>query len=197
MTETSVVHGRNDEKDDIDSAAKRVIHLNIPPRFYLVPGAAIVVGSVIGLMRGSQRASLRFLAENVHRAPTTVQGWYFYNKTKNYKVLYGGLKGAAAEASKLTLVALGWVGIEEGLERVGWGQLSEIGAAIGTAGVFSAVYRLPWKTTRRTLLLGLIMGSSLKMLSWSREKLQEQVDALGDSSGQGSERVETKERGSG
>jgi len=115
------------------------IHLNIPRRFYLVPGAAIIVGAAIGLVRGSQTTSLRFLAENVHRPPTTVQGWYFYNKTKNYKVLLGGVKGAGVEASKLAVIASGWVGIEEGLERAGWGQVSELGAAVGTAGVCSAV----------------------------------------------------------
>lgn len=134
-----VIPAPGDERDDAEATTKRVIRLTIPPRFYLVPGAAFIVGSAIGIMRGGRSASLRFLAENVHRPPTTVQGWYFYNKTKNYKVLFGGLKGAGAEASKLVLVALGWVGIEEGLARSGWGQLSEVGAAVGTAGVFSAV----------------------------------------------------------
>ncbi|KAG6911632.1 hypothetical protein DXG01_007882 [Tephrocybe rancida] len=128
-----------DAHDDIDTTRKDAIHINIPPRFYLVPGAAFLVGTTIGLMRGSRQASLRFLAENAHRPPTTMQGWYFYKKTKNYKVIFGGLKGAAAEASKLSAVALGWVGIEEGLERVGWGQFSEVGAGVGTAGMFSAV----------------------------------------------------------
>jgi hypothetical protein len=128
-----------DNQDDVEHSTKDSIHLTIPPRFYLVPGAAVIVGSAIGLMRGSQTASLRFLAENVHRPPTTVQGWYFYNKTKNYKVLLGGLKGAGAEGSKLAVVALGWVGIEEALERVGWGEAKEVGAAVGTAGMFSAV----------------------------------------------------------
>ena len=126
------------DQDDMANT-KNSIHLAIPPRFYLVPGAAVVAGTVIGLMRGSQTASLQFLAENVHRPPTTVQGWYFYNKTKNYKVLLGGLKGAGVEASKLVVVALGWVSIEEGLERVGLGQAKDVGAAVGTAGMFSAV----------------------------------------------------------
>lgn len=127
------------DQDDIVSPTKNSIHLTIPPRFYLVPGTAVIVGTAIGLIRGSQTASLQFLAENVHRPPTTVQGWYFYNKTKNYKVLLGGLKGAGKEASKLAMVALGWMSIEEGLERVGWGQAKEVGAAVGTAGMFSAV----------------------------------------------------------
>lgn len=127
------------EDDVLEVPVDNAIHLTIPPRFYLVPGAAVIVGTAIGLMRGAQATSLQFLAENAHRPPTTVQGWYFYKKTKNYKVMLGGLKGAGAEASKLALVATGWVAIEEGLERVGWGQAKEVGAAVGTAGMFSAV----------------------------------------------------------
>lgn len=125
--------------DDDEQPVKRTIHLTIPERFYLVPGAAVVVGCAIGIMRGGRATSLRFLAENAHRPPTTVQGWYFYNKTKNYKVMLGALKGAAADAGKLGVVAVGWVGIEEGMKRVGWGDVSDVGAAVGTAGVFSAV----------------------------------------------------------
>ncbi|TFK43175.1 hypothetical protein BDQ12DRAFT_718418 [Crucibulum laeve] len=161
-----------------DTPGKKQIRLNIPSRFYLVPGTAILVGTAIGVMRGGRAASLRFLAENAHRPPTTVQGWYFYNKTKNYKVILGGLKGAGADAARLAVVALGWVGIEEGMRRVGWGELSEVGAAVGTAGVFSAVYRLPWKITRRTVMLGLVMGVGLKGLTWGREQLAAQKEAM-------------------
>ena len=118
---------------------RNAIHLTIPPRALILPGAAVVVGTVIGLMRGSRRVSLQFLAENAHRPPRTVQGWYFYNKTKNYKVMLGGLQQAGVDAGKLGATALGWVGIEEGLERVGWGDVGEIGAGVGTAGLFSAI----------------------------------------------------------
>ncbi|KAF8639890.1 hypothetical protein AX17_001142 [Amanita inopinata Kibby_2008] len=166
-------------QDDLDKLQnKKIIHLNVPPRFYLVPGAALIVGSAIGLVRGARAASLRFLAENVHRPPTTVQGWYFYNKTKNYKVMLGGLKGAGSEAGKLAVVALGWVGIEEGLERMGWGQLREVGAAVGTAGVFSLMYRLPLKSTRQTMILGLLMGCTLKGLGLGRERLEAQAVSM-------------------
>ncbi|KAF8633677.1 hypothetical protein AX15_001288 [Amanita polypyramis BW_CC] len=60
--------------DTDDSQKKRAIRLAVPRRFYLVPGAALTVGVAIGLVRGGRTASLRFLAENVHRPPTTVQG---------------------------------------------------------------------------------------------------------------------------
>jgi hypothetical protein len=124
---------------DSRSPNANAIQLTIPPRLYLLPGAAIIVGTIIGLRRGARRASMQFLAENVHRPPTTLQGWYFYKKTKNYKMMLSGLQQAGVDAGKLTVTVLGWVGIEEGMERVGWGDFSEIGAGLGTAGVFSAV----------------------------------------------------------
>ena len=123
-----------------DSASKPApIRISIPDRLYLLPGAAIILGTTIGLFRGSRRASLRFLAENVHRPPTTVQGWYFYNKTKNYRVIMGGLKEAGLEATRLGTTAAGWVCFEEGATRLGSEveSVKEVIAGVGTAGVFS------------------------------------------------------------
>ena len=118
---------------------KRAIHLTIPPRMYQIPLTAVGLGCAIGIMRGGRTASLRFLAENAHRPPKTVQGWYFYKKTKNYRVMLGALKGAGVEAGKLTALGLAYVGIEEGLVRAGWGGAKDMGAAVGTALVFSTV----------------------------------------------------------
>lgn len=125
--------------DDGSPDKPKQIRVNIPPRFYLLPGAAIVLGTTIGLFRGSRRASLRFLAENVHRPPTTVQGWYFYQKTKNYRVILGGLKGAGADALRLGTTAAAWVCFEEGATRLGEevANFKEIIAGLGTSAVFS------------------------------------------------------------
>lgn len=159
--------------DDNDGTSSQVVRFNVPNRYYLIPGAAIIVGTMIGLVRGSRTASLRFLAENVHRPPETVQGWYFYQKTKNYRVLMGGLKAAGADALRLGTTAVGWVGIEEGCKKMGWEDFQEIAAGAGTAGVFSAVYRLPWKASSRALVLGLMMGTAIRGLRWSQDHLQE------------------------
>lgn len=97
------------------------------------------VGTAIGLVRGSRAAGLRFLAENAHRPPTTVQGWYFYKKTKNYKMMLGGLRKAGTDAAKLGFTALAWVTFEEGLRQVGQDDFREIGAGLGTAGIFAGV----------------------------------------------------------
>ena len=64
----------------------------------VLPVVCASVGMALGFYRGGRMASLRFLAENAHRAPKTIKGWYLYNKTKNYRILYGGLKDGAKDA---------------------------------------------------------------------------------------------------
>ncbi|EIN10283.1 hypothetical protein PUNSTDRAFT_132376 [Punctularia strigosozonata HHB-11173 SS5] len=159
--------------DADDDSSPRNIHLSIPTRFLLLPGTAILVGTTLGLVRGSRVASLRFLAENAHRPPTTVRGWYFYNKTKNYRVMMAGLKMAALDAGRLGATAAAWVGVEEAVSRAGegWEDVSEVAAGTGTAALFSAVYRLPRKVAYRTVALGLLVGCSLSALRASRRYL--------------------------
>ena len=115
------------------------IRIFVNPRFYQLAGAAFLVGTAIGLARGSRLAGLRFRAENAHRPPTTMRGWYFYQKTKNYKMILGGLHEAGKHGSKLGLTVIGWVGAEEALRKIGWDDVSELGAGLFTAGTFSAV----------------------------------------------------------
>ena len=115
------------------------IHVKLPRQYYLLPGAAVLTGISIGLFRGSRTASLRFLAENAHRPPTTVRGWYLYNKTKNYRVLLGGLREAGADATKLGLTAATWVAIEEGCTSLGFDDVREMAAGLGTGTLFGAV----------------------------------------------------------
>lgn len=47
-----------------------------------IPITAFAIGFGTGLHQAAKRSSLVFMAENAHRRPDTVQGWYFYNKTK-------------------------------------------------------------------------------------------------------------------
>jgi len=130
------------------------IHINIPPRLYQVPGAALVVGTVIGAVRGSRKEGLRFLAENAHRAPTTLQGWYFYNKTKNYRKILGGLREGGRQGLKLSATAVGWVTIEESIRRLGHGfeEVAEVGAGVGTGAMFGLVCECPRSLQRPYLI---------------------------------------------
>ncbi|TCD70835.1 hypothetical protein EIP91_001525 [Steccherinum ochraceum] len=131
--------------DDDDASPKpETIRLTIPTRYYTLPAAAVFAGTTIGLVRGSREASLRFLAENAHRPPTTVKGWYFYNKTKNYRVILGALKHASTDAFKLGVTATGWVALEEGCNRAGLDDFAEVTAGVGTAEWKGGGSRLRW-----------------------------------------------------
>ncbi|KAG1753813.1 uncharacterized protein EDB91DRAFT_1099953, partial [Suillus paluster] len=148
-------------------------------RYFILPASAAFVGVFIGAVRGSRLASLRFLAENAHRPPKTIRGWYLYNKTKNYKRMAAGLKSGGKDAAKLGVTGLVWVGIEDGLGGCGtpWDDLKEVGAGAGTAGAFAGVYQLPWRTGRRALLLGMMIGGGMGFLRWARKYLRKAVDA--------------------
>ncbi|KAF5333593.1 hypothetical protein D9611_002196 [Ephemerocybe angulata] len=151
---------------------KQSIHLTIPPRMYQIPAMAVAVGSAIGIMRGGRAAGLRFLAENAHRPPRTVQGWYFYKKTKNYRVMLGALQGAAKEAGRLGAITGGYVLLEEGIKRTGFGPWAEVGAGAGTGLLFGAVNRGIWK---QAVVLGAVMGCSLKGLNMARGSMDKSV----------------------
>lgn len=100
------------------SSAENAIHLNFAnPSLFLIPGCAATFGFVSGLLTSAERKSLQFLAENAHRQPTTLQGWYFYNKTKNYRVALAGLTGGVSTAIKLGAWTGSFVGLKELLTR--------------------------------------------------------------------------------
>lgn len=187
------------ESEDGTRGKPAAIELHIPPRFLVLPGAGAVTGLSIGLIRGARMASWRFLAENAHRAPTTVKGWYLYKKTKNYRMMWGGLKEGGKDAVKLGVVGLAWAALEDGIERIGGDDVKEVGAGLGTAAMFSTVCkcsvfycipimamlmtaprnamcvcpdRLPWATTRRALVLGTAIGSTMSGLRWGQARLR-------------------------
>src|ERR1700748_2855145 len=93
-------------------------YLDQHPRLWQIPACSFFVGFVIGTRRGARATSLRFLAENAHRAPRTLQGWYFYNKTKNYRVMWGALKGGAVYGMKVVAFGGTWAALEEISSRI-------------------------------------------------------------------------------
>ena len=111
----------------------RVIHTQIAdPSLLVIPVCTSTFGFVSGLLSASQRSALQFLAENAHRQPTTLQGWYFYNKTKNYRVALAGLRGGLSTASRLGGWTAAFVGLKEGCRSMtGWGEMGN-GAVSGS-----------------------------------------------------------------
>ncbi|GAA6058567.1 hypothetical protein JCM10212_007006 [Sporobolomyces blumeae] len=142
----------------------------------LIPTSAFVFGFTSGLVSKSKLAAKQFLAENAHRLPTTVQGWYFYQKTKNYRVLFSAVKGGLLTGWRLALWTSAFVGLEEAFDRAirtGFAHSGHAGddqefpvrsvagavAGVGLAGAAGTFYRLSKYTRTRRLALGLGMGT--------------------------------------
>ena len=65
-----------------------------------------------------------------------------YKKTKNYRMLWGGLQEGGREALKLGSVGLAWAAGEDAMERVPGGvaaEWREVGAGAGTGALFALV----------------------------------------------------------
>lgn len=52
----------------------------IVPFSTLLVVSAMSLGFASGMMNGARHTALVYLAENAHRRPTTVQGWFFITK---------------------------------------------------------------------------------------------------------------------
>lgn len=83
----------------------------------LAPTCAFLFGFCSGAITRSKLASRQFLAENAHRLPSTMPGWYFYQKTKNYRVLLGAARGGARTGGALALWTLAFVALQQGVNE--------------------------------------------------------------------------------
>ncbi|KAJ3360071.1 hypothetical protein GGF32_008659 [Allomyces javanicus] len=148
------------------SAAATAASLRGPPappelaRFSTFTGLGMFWGFLLGGALGAQHAGLQFLAENAHKLPVTVQGWYFYHKAKNYRSMWGAVKRGTVYAGRLGVVVGLFAAVETGLDLArGKDDLwSATAAGVVTATTFAAAYRLPRASVQRTLLYGTVTG---------------------------------------
>ncbi|KIY65446.1 hypothetical protein CYLTODRAFT_424353 [Cylindrobasidium torrendii FP15055 ss-10] len=148
-------------------------NISAPPRLLSLAPAAFLITASLGFIRSARASSLRYLAENAHRPPRTKQGWYFYQKTKNYRVLLAGIKGAAKDGARGFGVGATWVFVEHYWEKMGeveykWvaetaKSTNELAAGVTTSALVSVLYKLGWRTGLRTVGLGAIMGGTLQI----------------------------------
>ena len=80
----------------------------IVPFSTLLVVSAMSLGFASGMMNGARHTALVYLAENAHKRPTTVQGWYFYNKTKYYRMILGGFRQGGSTSLRLAGWVAGW-----------------------------------------------------------------------------------------
>ncbi|KAG0141793.1 hypothetical protein CROQUDRAFT_663372 [Cronartium quercuum f. sp. fusiforme G11] len=68
----------------------------------LVPTvSASIVGFVSGLVSSGKLSAAQFTCENLHRLPTSRREAYLFQKTKNYRIILGGLKGGLRSGARL------------------------------------------------------------------------------------------------
>lgn len=101
--------------------------------------SSMAIGGTLGSFLGGHRASLIFRAENAHRAPTTTSGWYFYHKTKNYRIMRGAVFEGLRTGARVSAWVAMFVVFEDAVDRLR-GRVDALGtvvAGLGTGGVFS------------------------------------------------------------
>lgn len=142
--------------------------LSMPPaaRLFLFTVSSSLLTFLLGAISGGRRTSYQFLAENAHRLPRTHQGWYFYHKTKNYRVMFGGIKSGFRYASRTMVWTLLYTGTEAALDKTR-GTVDFINsttAAITTAGIFSWRNAFSKQLTRRTMRMSVLVGLSVGIM---------------------------------
>ncbi|GAC76639.1 hypothetical protein PANT_22c00131 [Moesziomyces antarcticus T-34] len=159
----------------------------------VLPSTAFGLGLVSGVLTAGKRAGLVFMAENAHRLPDTVQGWYFYSKTKNYKVMLGAAKGGLKQGVRLGIWTTGFCLAERVAELTRGAVQSHFrstpamdvqrkfkilghwtdGALAGvvTAAAATTLYRLPRPAAVRVFQLGLLAGAGTGALRDVQERL--------------------------
>jgi len=74
--------------------------------------SAASFGFVTGGYLAGQQRGRQFLAENAHRLPKTVGGWYFYHKYKNYEMAMAAFMGGLKHAKRFWLISAGFTSTE-------------------------------------------------------------------------------------
>ncbi|KAG0284153.1 hypothetical protein BGZ96_011480 [Linnemannia gamsii] len=125
-------------------------------RILLITASASFWGFMLGGVIGSRQSGMQYLAENAHRLPKNMEGWYFYHKKKNYRMIWGALRRGAVYSSKTGAM----VGLFEVLEasadfyRGGADLFNSMMAGVASGAFFSAINKLPRQSTKHTLMLG-------------------------------------------
>lgn len=88
-------------------------------------------GMFDGFYRGFTNSALVYLAENSHRLPRTVGGWYFYHKRKNYVCIKNGIVSGFKFSTKLTAIGLSYFGLEVFLDEAR-GQVDFLNTVVTT-----------------------------------------------------------------
>ncbi|EPB86362.1 hypothetical protein HMPREF1544_06901 [Mucor circinelloides 1006PhL] len=156
-----------DQTEHYEEPALLRAGLATKPRLVLMTSIGSFWGFSIGAYLGGRQSGLQYLAENAHKLPTTVQGWYFYHKTKNYRMMLGGVKRGVRFAGKTGGLCLLYGSLEAALDdmRGEADVMNSVVAGVTTGTVFSALTRLTRGSFRYSVVFGAIFGLAAGGLS--------------------------------
>ncbi|KAL2912633.1 hypothetical protein HK105_207849 [Polyrhizophydium stewartii] len=123
----------------------------------------VATGIMIGAVKGAKRRSVQFLAENAHRLPTTVGGWYFYHRHKQMAMIHTAGVEAMRQAGHFALLS-GLFAVSELAVDSAIGQesfLNAAGAGAITAGLFSWLRGFTRQYARRAMIFGVGGGLAI------------------------------------
>ncbi|KAJ1678985.1 hypothetical protein EV182_002962 [Spiromyces aspiralis] len=149
--------------DDTQDKTYCRIHLRPADRLVVVTANAAFWGFLVGAYLGGRQSAFQYLAERAHRLPTTVQGWYYYHKWKNYRVAIGAFKRGSYYAARISSVCIAY----EGLEMIADYSQSEVNAlssfiaGTGTGVLASLWARLPRSSAKRAITSGALVGCAI------------------------------------
>jgi hypothetical protein len=149
--------------------------IDVEKRIPYATVSAFSTGAALGYYHGSNKAGLRFRAENAHRFPTTSAGWFQYHKTKNYISVVGGVKDAMKMGSKLGAGALAFCLFEETVDYARHEErdfLSTVTAGLSLSGIYSLLARHDVYTAARTAKLGLKLSLVYGLLQDGLESIK-------------------------
>ncbi|KAI9487751.1 MAG: hypothetical protein EXX96DRAFT_535879 [Benjaminiella poitrasii] len=137
------------------------------PRLLLMTSIGSFWGFSIGAFLGARQSGLQYLAENAHKLPTTVQGWYFYHKTKNYRMMLGGIKRGVRYAGKTGGLCLLYGTLEATMDDIRGEAdvLNSVTAGVTTGTLFSLLTRLTRGSFRYSIAFGAVFGLAAGGLS--------------------------------
>ena len=110
------------------------LSLPTPVRLLIGTSTAFFVGLTLGGSHGFTTAGLRYRAEHAHRLPKEATGWYLYHKSKNYNMLFGGIKEGMKMGMKVSAWVLLFLGAEEVWDAVR-GKKDAVNTVIASATV--------------------------------------------------------------
>lgn len=143
-----------------DTKSEVLMHVD-PPTLYSVKLclSSFASGMGVGAYISGIARSRQFLAENVHRLPTTKGGWFEYHKAKNYAVFNQAGIGAVKYGIKFTAISACYASIEQKLEsKFGEGFYNATASGFATSILFSAFNRLSVPSTKYAVLFGTGVG---------------------------------------